>query len=48
MCYNNYLKYCQTKLGRDISDDVIIKSQRIFHRERKILGVYLEKAYVNN
>ena len=45
MCYENYIKFCEIRLGKEISDSYVIKSEPIFHRERKILGVYLEKAY---
>lgn len=41
-CYQSYLKYCK-KYGTSNQNEIIL-TEKVFHRERKLRGVYLEKA----
>lgn len=44
-CYKNYVKYCYGQKPRPL-DTQVFQTPRVFHRERKLRHITLEKAYV--
>lgn len=44
-CYKKYVKYCYGQAPRPL-DSEVFQTARVFHRERRLKHITLEKAYV--
>jgi hypothetical protein len=44
-CYKKYVKYCYAQVPTP-PDSEVLQTARVFHRERRLKHITLEKAYV--